>query len=108
MTQKYKKMLEPSKATKAIDRIVPTKVKKASAALGTKITQLELYQQAMEIISNGFNVVEEQVSKYTINEGMIIKNINKSIPNTDIKTIEELCLLRSYDISKIVNKKNIY
>ena len=62
----------------------------------------------MEIISNGFNVVEEQVSKYTINEGMIIKNINKSIPNTDIKTIEELCLLRSYDISKIVNKKNIY
>ena len=60
-------MLEPSKATKAIYRIVPTKVKKASAALGTKITQLELYQQAMEIISNGFNVVEEQVCNLKTN-----------------------------------------
>lgn len=108
LTEKYMKMLEPSMATKAVKKagkLVPAKVKKAGAALGTKITQQELYQQAMEIISNGFKVVEEQVSKYTISEGMIIKSINKSIPNTDIEAIEELCLLRSYDISKIVNKK---
>ena len=107
LTEEYKKLLEPSKAAKAVKKagkLVPAKVKKAGAALETKITQQELYQQAMEIISSGFKVVEEQVSKYTISSGMIIKNVNKSIPNADIETIEELCLLRSYDISKIVNK----
>lgn len=108
LTEQYKKLLEPSKAAKVVKKagkLVPAKVKKAGNALGTKITEQELYQQAMEIISNGFKVVEEQVSKYTISEGMIIKSINKSIPNADIETIEELCRLRSYDISKIVNKK---
>ncbi len=107
LTEKYKKLLEPSKAAKAVKKagkLVPAKVKKAGTALGTKITQQELYQQAMELISSGFKVVEEQVSKYTISEDMIIKNVNKSIPNADIEAIEELCLLRSYDISKIVNK----
>ena len=107
LTEKYKKLLEPSKAAKAVNnagKLVPAKVKKAGVALGNKITQQELYQKAMEIISSGFKVVEEQVSKYTISTGMIIKNVNKSISNADIETIEELCLLRSYDISKIVNK----
>lgn len=107
LTEKYKKLLEPSKAAKAVKKagnLIPENVKKAGASLGTKITQQELYQQAMKIVSSGFKVVEEQVSKYTISEDMIIKSVNKEIPDANVETIEEICLLRSYDISKIVNK----
>ena len=59
----------------------------------------------MKIISSGYKSVEEQVSKYTISENMIIKEVNKKIPNANIETIEEICLIRSYNISKIVNRK---
>ncbi len=60
LTEKYKKLLEPSKAAKAVNnagKLVPAKVKKAGVALGNKITQQELYQKAMEIIASGFKVV---------------------------------------------------
>ena len=71
LTEEYKKLLEPSKAAKAVKKagkLVPAKVKKAGAALGTKITQQELYQQAMEIISSGFKVVETSCRGVAVSE----------------------------------------
>ena len=107
LTKQYEKMLEPSKATKAVKKmgeLVPEKVKKAGTALGKKLSKQELYRQALEQISTGFNVVEKQVSRYTISESIIIKNILKASPNAKISSLEEICLIRSYDIAKAVNK----
>mgnify|MGYP004517598573 CR=1 FL=1 len=56
LTEKYMKMLEPSiitKAAKKVGSLVPDKVKNAVGTLGNKITEQELYQQALELISSG-------------------------------------------------------
>ncbi len=50
------KMLEPSiitKAAKKVGSLVPDKVKNAVGTIGNKITEQELYQQALELISSG-------------------------------------------------------
>ena len=52
LTKKYMKMLEPSiitKASKKVGSLVPDKVKNAVGTLGNKITEQELYQQALEL-----------------------------------------------------------
>ena len=107
LTEKYNKLIEPSTAKKIVKKarkLVPDKVKKAGATLGKTITEQELYQQALEQISSGFKVVEEQVSKYTISADMIVKNVSKQSKDVDILTIDEICLVRSYDIAKAVSK----
>lgn len=107
LTERYNKLIEPSKAKKVIKKagnLVPEKVKQIGTSLSEKITEQELYQQSLELISSGFKVVEEQVSKYTISSGIIIKNISKQSKDVSISTIDEICLLRSYDIAKVVNR----
>ena len=107
LTEKYNKLIEPSKAKKIVKKagkLVPDKVKKASAKLGETITEQELYQQALEQISNGFKTLEERVSKYTISTDMIVKTVSKQSKDMDVTSIDEICLVRSYDIAKAVNK----
>ncbi|MBQ8180550.1 MAG: EcsC family protein [Ruminococcus sp.] len=107
LTEKYMKMLEPSittKAAKKVGTLIPDKVKNAVGTIGNKITEQELYQQALKLISSGFKVVEEQVSKYTISESMVLKNISKSNPKHPISYLDEVCLVRSYDIAKLVSR----
>ena len=58
----------------------------------------------MEIVLKGFKAVEEQASKYSISEEDVINNINEDISDNKISRIEEVLLMRGYDISKAVNR----
>lgn len=58
----------------------------------------------MKIAVEGFKIIEEQLAKFIINEKAIIKKINKIEKANEIIKIKEICLTRSYDIAKIVNK----
>ena len=107
LTEKYNKLIEPSAVNKIAQKageLIPDNVKRAGAALSDSITEQELYQKALELISSGFQVVEEQVSKYTINADIIVKNVSKQSKDVDITYIDEICLARSYDIAKAVSK----
>lgn len=107
LTNRYKKLIEPSKASKAISKVtsvIPESIKEKGASVANQITSQELYRQTMELISMGFNTLEEQVAKLTISEAMIIKNINKESKEIQIESLSEICLVRSYIVSKTVNK----
>ena len=107
LTEKYNKMIEPSKSEKVIEKaetLVPESVKKAGTLLGEWITEQELYQQVLKLMVSGFKDIEERVSKYTISESTIIKNISKQSQYISISTIDEICLVRSYDIAKAISR----
>lgn len=109
LTNRYKKLIEPSKVSKAISKamsVIPESIKEKGASVANQITSQELYRQTMELISMGFNTLEEQVAKLTISEAMIIKNINKESKDIQIESLIEICLVRSYIVSKTVNKNN--
>lgn len=103
LTEKYNKMIEPSKSEKVIEK-AETFVKKAGTLLGEWITEQELYQQVLKLMVSGFKDIEERVSKYTISESTIIKNISKQSQYISISTIDEICLVRSYDIAKAISR----
>ena len=98
-------MIEPSKIAKLgkkAGEFIPEKIKSIGKDLGITISEQELYSQMVEVIGKGFKIIEEQASKYSISEKQIIKRISKN-SKAQISNIEEICLVRSYDIDKALN-----
>lgn len=57
----------------------------------------------MNIIGSGFKAVEEQAVRFSVSEKYILDKINKTFPHYQLETLSEICLVRSYDLAKIVN-----
>lgn len=109
LTERYNKLTKPSIAAKTVNKIAektPEKIKNITKIAKEKIDATEIYQRSMELISSGFKTLEEQASKYTISPEKIIKKSN-AIGENKITSISEICLLRSYDIEKLLNKSKM-
>lgn len=110
LTEKYDKLTKPgflSKTGNKVKQIVPQKLKDFGKKLGSDISKKEIYLQVMNVLADGFKILEEQAAKCTISEKQILKEINKN-SKYNIESLDEICNVRSYDISKLVsNYKNI-
>lgn len=137
LTERYKKIIEPSNISKlgtvvvdgtkkvinnaaekipdnvknignttkgAVTGIIPERMKTARDDLINSIDPKELYVQVMKVVTDGFGTVQEIAAKYSISEKEIVQKIDKFTPNNEITCLDEICLSRSYDISKLVNK----
>ncbi len=105
LEEKYNKIIKPgiiSKTTKKISDLVPKNIKNFKNELSANISEKELFVKMMELVNDGFSKVEETASKYSINEEQVIKKINKN-QNINISKLEDICWLRSYDLSNVVN-----
>ncbi len=113
LTQRYKKFIEPghiAKLGKKVADITPEAVKNLGSSIKLSVTEKNIYKQSMEVVLFGFKKIEEQAAKFTITEEQVIKNLNKIIDEPQITDLEEVCLIRSYDLARVVNKnksKNI-
>ena len=100
-------MTTPSKLTKAgkkIVEVIPEPVKKAGKAVKDGVTETELFAQCMKVVAEGFNVLEKQAAKTTISEKSIVEKVNATTKSNEITCLEEICLARGYNISKLVAK----
>lgn len=107
LTQRYKKFIEPghiAKLGEKVAEIIPESVKTLGSSIKLTVTEKNIYKQSMEVVLFGFKKIEEQAAKFTITEEQVIKNLNKIIGELQITNLEEVCLSRSYDLAKVVNK----
>ena len=105
MTEKYTKLIESSKLAKLgtkAGQLVPEKIKKWGNDISLNISEKKLYSQMMNVIGSGFKTIEEQAAKFSINEKQIITKVNQN-SGFEIQKLDEICLVRSYDIAKLVN-----
>ena len=58
----------------------------------------------INIIGSGFKTVEEQAARFAISEKNVISKVNQYATNCEITKLDEICLLRSYDLAKLVSK----
>lgn len=110
LTKRYEKLTSPGpirRAAKKAGAIVPAGVKDAVANIGNTISEQEIYEQALKLIGSGFKVLEEQAARITVSEESVIKGVNAVSKAADVESLEEVCRIRAYDVSKAANKKNI-
>lgn len=107
LTATYNKMIAPSAVNKAMKKVgerVPQVVKDAFSSVGEKVTEAELFVKSMEFLGQGFQILEQYAAKVTVSEKEIIKQVNQISPDNQITTLDEICLVRSYELSKVVGK----
>lgn len=107
LTKAYNKMIAPNvinKTMKMVGEKVPQVVKDAFSVAGDKISEAELFIKSMELLGKSFQTLEELAAKVTISEKEIIKQANQISPDNEISTLDEICLVRSYELAKIVGK----
>ena len=107
LTEKYKKMTAPTKLSKAgkkVAEIIPEPIKKVGRVAKEGITEAELFAQCIKVVADGFSVLEKQAAKMTVSEKSIVKKINATTKSNEITNLEEVCLARGYNISKLVSK----
>lgn len=110
LTERYNKMLAPSAAKRLstkVSGIIPEALKSSAKGVGQTITEAELFLKSMEVLSKGFMLLERGASRVTLDEESVIKQVNQIVPDNEITQLSEICLARSYDISKLVNKYQI-
>lgn len=106
LCERYEKLIEPgglAKAGKKVSAVIPQTIKDVGKAAKSSITEQELFTQCMKVVADGFGVLEKQASKMAVNEKTIVNKVNAVSKDVEITSIEEVCLARGYDISKIVN-----
>lgn len=107
LTEAYNKMVAPSAVNKAIKKVgekVPQVVKNTISAAGEKISEAEIFVKSMELLGKSFQTLEGLAAKVTISEKEIIKQVNKISQDNQITTLDEICLVRSYELTKIVGQ----
>lgn len=108
LTEAYNKMIEPSIASKAIGKvgeIIPQPIKEFAIATKEKITDSDIFVKSLEILGKGFQTLEQLAAKVTLSEKDIVDKVNPLVPDNDITTLDEVCLARGYDLSKLVSKE---
>ncbi len=106
LSKKYEKLTAPGKIAKIgakAGQLLPEKLKKAGNEIGLSITQMELYSRIMEVMGTGFQAIEEQASRFSVSEKQILKKLNQISDSKDIEDLDEICLLRSYNIAAAVS-----
>lgn len=107
LTETYNKMIEPNKASKVISKIgqkIPASIKDIASTTKDKVLENEIFLKSLEALGKGFQTLERYASKVTLSEKQILEIVNEIVADNQISSLDEICLARGYDISKLVNK----
>lgn len=111
LQKKYDKLVQPNAIIRTGTAIkhkagdfIPEKIKTFSAEVGGTISDADFYKKAIEYATSGFMQLQQIASKATISEAKAIRDVNNTMTDCDITSLEEICFARAYDIAKLVNK----
>ena len=106
LAKAYEKLTSPSKlavwGNKMADA-VPEKIKNVGKKASDSIKKAQVYQQTLKVIASCFSKLEQIAAKSTLSEKQILKRISKVFSENQLTAINELCLVRSYELEKAVN-----
>ena len=107
LSKRYEKLTEPTivgKASKQVQSLVPEYIQTQLAKVTDTITNQQLYLQIMDVVAEGFDLLVKNTAKVSLSEDYIVNQLNKTLKDNHIFTLEQVCYVRGYDISRNVNK----
>lgn len=117
LAEKYKKLLEPSalaKAGKFIGDTTPEPLKAIAGKVGDAakdtidgFTKQDLIAGALSWAATGFKQLEEYAARSTVGRDYVLQRINSGKQKERVEELEEICMLRSYDVAKIANNESL-
>jgi hypothetical protein len=106
LTKRYEESQKPGLLEKAgnwVSDALPEQVKETLGDVKDTVTAQQLYKSATNVCAQGFKVVEEQAARYSVGSDYVLDRVNAGAQNEKVSSIDEICLLRSYDVSRIAD-----
>lgn len=117
LAEKYQRLLEPSvlaKAGKFIGDAAPEPLKALAVKVGDAaadtingLTKQDLIEGALSWAATGFKQLEEYAARATVGRDYVLQKINSGKQAERVESLEEICMLRSYDVAKIANDESL-
>lgn len=114
LSEQYEKLITPGPVKKTVksvgtkvNEILPDTVKNLGNKMKNTISEQDIMKKSLEIVANNFQKVQEFAAKYAVSEEIVFQAVNKISKENKIESLDEICLLRAYDISKITEKYQI-
>ncbi len=105
--KRYERLSRPGvlqKAGKAASGAIPAPVRRLAKSVGGRISGQKLFEQAMGVLNDGFRQLEEAASKYSLPRADVIRRVNRVSEGREIRELREICLLRGYELSRLVRE----
>lgn len=105
IAQRFNEITAPNiidQAGEAVGNLIPQAAKDWFGSTTHMLTEQDMYKRSMEVFAQGMGVLEKQASNVTIDPKTVIREIDKVAEGIKIDSLDEICLVRSYSISKVV------
>lgn len=110
LTAQYDKLREPgaiSKIGNMVGEALPKELKEMAENAGASFTEQQLYLQVMQVVADGFEVIEGIAARCSVGPDYVVNQINRGKQSQKVDDISEICLLRATDVAKIVNDQQL-
>lgn len=114
LSEQYEKLINPGPIKKTVksvgskvSEVIPDTVKEFGNKMKDSISEQDIMKKSLEIVANNFQKVQEFAAKYAVSEEMVYQALNKISKENKIESLDEICLLRAYDLSKTAEKYQI-
>ena len=71
------------------------------------LTEQQLINEAIKVVTDGFGDLEKYLANKSINENYVIGRINGGKQEQKISDLSQVCLLRAYDVAAITSKEEL-
>jgi len=112
LVRDYEKFRKPNfvgakinQASAAISKRIPTKVKTLVGKGVGKISEVEIIQRALKYAGEGFGVLSQYSSKFTLKKSYIVKCVNQV--NAEVDDFNQIPYARSYQIEAVVERAKL-
>ena len=105
LKERYEHLNQPdllARAGEAIGQVVPDFLKDAVDNVGEAMNEADLYKAAMKIVGDGFGAIEKQAASASVSPEYVVNRINRGEQEQKVSCVEEICLLRSNDVARVV------
>lgn len=108
LKRRYDRLREPgaiSRAGKELSKLIPKGIGQLGASALKGLTSQKLYEGGIQVIMTGFKKVENQARSFTMGPDAVIRSINNGPQDAKVSSLEEITLLRGYDIAQVVRRE---
>lgn len=107
LNERFEELMRPGVLSRAKQKLiagVPQSLRQIGEAAEQIMLEQKLYVQGMKALTKGFAILEQYAARFTIGEKAIIEKVNAVSGKFRFRSLDELCLARSYELAKLVNK----
>lgn len=91
----------------AASALIPNSAKQIAGKAIYFAQSQDVYKKALEVAMHGYDQMAERAKKLSVSPDSVIATVNQTLPDRRIASLDEMCLLRSYEVARAARSYRI-